>query len=102
MSAVPKMTIIRDREWLDYLHTQPCIITGQLGNDSETIDPAHLGAFKGFKRSDNETLPLLHRFHKLGHNKGEMTMWRENLPDYVLLLALRAYARELYAAWKAS
>jgi hypothetical protein len=30
-----------------------------------------------------------------------MTMFRKHLPDYVLREALRAYARHLYAEWKA-
>lgn len=100
MNAVPKMQPVRDRKYLNFLHDAPCLITGACGHDGETVDPAHLGAFKGMKRGDDETLPILHRFHKIGHDKGEMTMWRENLPDYVLLLALRAYAREMYADYQ--
>lgn len=101
MNAVPKMNVVRDRKYLDWLHTQPCIITGQYGNEHETIDPAHIGALgTGIKRSDAEVLPVLHRFHGAGHNGGEVTMWRENLPDYVLLMALRALGREMYADYQ--
>ena len=99
MSAVPKLNLVRDRKYLDWLHTQPCIITGEYGNDNETIDPAHIGAFKGMKRGDDETLPMLHRFHKAGHDYAEMATLRQLLPDYILRLALRAYAREMYQAW---
>ena len=100
MNAAPKMTIIRDRKYLDWLHTQPCVLTGQYGHEHETIDPAHIGAFKGMKRSDDEALPILHRFHDIGHRQGEMTMWRENMPDSLLREVLRAYAREVYRQYE--
>ncbi len=99
MNAVPKLGVIRDRKYLDWLHDQPCIITGQHGGEHETIDPAHIGAYAGMKRSDDQVLPVLHRFHGAGHNSGEMSMWRANIPDYVLRDALRAYAREMYQAY---
>lgn len=102
MNACPKMIIVRDRKYLDWLHDQPCIITGQYGNDHETIDPAHIGSFKSMKRSDDEVLPVLHRFHGAGHNGGEMSMWRKELPDSVLREALRAYARQLYREYLSS
>ena len=100
MLLLPKLTIIRDREYLDGLHDEPCIISGLRGTDQETVDPAHIGAFKGMKRSDDETLPLMHRFHQYGHDHGEMTMWRVNMPDWLLRDALRAYAREFYQRYK--
>ncbi len=101
MVANPKLTIIRDRAWLDYLHTQPCILTGQRGTEYETVDPAHIGAYRGMKRSDDEVLPLLHSIHASGHQKGEMSLFRERLSDVVLREALRAYARQCYREWKA-
>ena len=91
---LPKLTIIRDRAYLDWLHNEPCIITGLR---SEEVEPAHIGTLgKGIKRSDDEVLPLEHRFHSSGHNHGEISMFREKLPDYVLRDALRAYARGMY------
>lgn len=92
--------IIRDRKWLNYLHTQRCLISGQYGNDNETVDPMHLGAFKGMKRSDDEVIPVLHRFHLSGHQSGEISMLRSGLSDTILREALRAYARALYKEWK--
>ena len=102
MNAVPKLTIVRDRKYLDWLHEQPCLITGVRSHDNETVDPAHIGAFKGMKRGDNEVLPILHRFHAGGHGHGEISMFRQHLPDWVLRDALRAYAREMYADYLAS
>lgn len=98
---IPKLPIIRDRAYLDWLHEQPCILTGQRGSANETVDPAHIGTLgKSIKSSDDEALPILHRFHAEGHQIGEMTMFRKYLPSDVLRAALRAYARELYRAWR--
>lgn len=101
MLMLPKLNPIRDKKWREFLHTQPCIITGMCGHDYETVDPAHIGTLgKGIKRGDNEMLPILHRFHAAGHGAGEISMFREELPDGVLRDALRALAREMYAEWK--
>lgn len=99
MNAVPKLNVVRDRKYLDWLHDQPCIITGQRGTEYETVDPAHIGAFKGMKRGDDEVLPMMHRFHAAGHQHSEMATLRQMLPDYVLREALRAYARQLYQTY---
>lgn len=101
MSACPKMNIVRDKSYREWLKTQPCILTGQLGNDTEVVDPCHIGTLgKGIKSPDNECLPVLHRFHAEGHGKGEISMFRKRAPDWLLREALRAYARELYRQWK--
>ena len=100
MTAHPKLNPIRYRKYLDYLRTQPCIITGKRG---EEIDPAHLGSLgRGIKRSDAEVLPLANWLHRHGHTHGEAAMWREFLPADVLMEALRCYAREQYRKWLAS
>lgn len=101
MILVPKLNLVRDPAWLKHQReNEPCIISGIRSHASETVDPSHVGAFKGMKRSDDETLPVLHQFHVEGHNGGEMTMWRKRIPDDVLRAALRALARERYRAWK--
>lgn len=94
----PKKAKIEDRKYLNWLHTQPCIITGLLGSEYETIDPAHLGTRR--THGDDEVLPVLHRFHGNGHQHSEARMWREHLPDYVLIEALRALAREMYRKYR--
>lgn len=97
---LPKTVIIRDKRYRDWLHEQACIITGQYGHEYETVDPAHIGTLgKGIKRSDDEILPILHRFHANGHGAGEISMFREHLPNDVLRDALRAYAREMYQSY---
>jgi hypothetical protein len=98
-----KQPILRDRAYLDWLRTQPCIITGWLGDECQAVDPAHIGtAGRGIKSPDNEALPLAHYLHVLAHNKGEISMFRERLPDDVLRAALRALAREMYREYKES
>ena len=92
---------VSDRKYLDFLQTQPCIICGLPGNEWETVEPAHVGTYARGAKTDDEALPLLHRYHAEAHQHGEMTMFRKHLPDYVLREALRAYARHLYAEWKA-
>jgi len=98
VNAVPKLNLVRDRKYLDWLHNQPCVISGLYGNDQETIDPAHLGSKRN--HGDDEVLPVLHRYHLNGHNTGEPSNWRELIPDWLLMEALRAYAREMYRGWK--
>lgn len=100
MPPVYKIDKVEDRAYLDWLRTQPCIITGLYGNDNETIDPAHLGSKRN--HGDDEALPVLHRFHAIGHQKSEVAMWREYMPDWLIWAALRAYARELYRNYKGS
>lgn len=93
--------ILRDRPYLDYLRTQPCVITGLRGSEQETVDPCHIStAGKGIKSPDNEALPILHRFHAMAHNSGEVSMLRTCAPDWLMREAFKAYARQLYEEWK--
>lgn len=92
-----KQKALRDRRYLDWLRTQPCIITGHYATEWLAIDPAHVGtAGKGIKSPDNEALPLRHDLHSQAHTMGEMSFYRRHLPDDVLRAALRALAREMY------
>lgn len=92
--------MIRDKQYLDWLKEQRCIFTGLMGCEYDAIDPMHIGtAGKSLKSSDDEVLPVLHSIHRDAHQHGEMSVIRQIIPDDVLRLALRAYARELYAQW---
>lgn len=95
MTACPKLNPVRDRKYLDWLRTQRCLITGQAGHEYETIDPCHIGTTgKGWsaKCSDDECIPLLHRFHQKGGEVGEMSELQRLLPDIVLDEAAKLYA----------
>lgn len=92
---------IRDKKYLLWLMTQPCVITGLRATETEAIDPVHIGtAGKGIKSGDDEALPVLHQYHVVAHNSGEMSMFRVSAPDWLLRAAFRAYAREMYREWK--
>ena len=92
---------IRDRKYLDWLRTQPCVITGRHSTEYEAIDPMHIStAGKGIKSGDDEPLPVDHSNHLLAHQRGEITMFRQYAPDWLLRAAFRAYAREMYREWK--
>ena len=89
----------RNRAYLDYLRTQPCILTGHKGQD---VDPAHIGTLgRGVKFHDWGALPVWHDLHLIAHGTGEMSFWRTNLSDADLRAALRAWAHEMYREWEA-
>lgn len=97
MNAVPKTTIVRNRDYLDWLRDQPCILTGWRATEYAAVDPMHIGTLgTGAKSSDDEALPVRHEFHAMGHQHGEMSMFRKQMPDWLIREALRAYAREFY------
>lgn len=88
---------VRDREYLDWLRTQPCIFSGIPPAEGRPVDPAHIGTLgKGIKSSDDEALPVLAETHRRMHQQGEMLVVRQVIPDWLLREALRAYAREAY------
>jgi hypothetical protein len=96
-----KQPILRDRAYLDWLRTQPCILTGLHATDRNAVDPCHIGtAGKGLKSPDNEALPISHLLHVQAHQSGEVSMLRRCAPDWLIRAAFRAYARELYAEHK--
>lgn len=101
MTPTPKHPPVRDRAYLEYLKTQPCILTGFRATDSEAVDPAHIGqAGMGMKSGDDEALPIRHSLHARMHNTGEMEIISRNMPYWLLREAFRAYAREQYRKWK--
>lgn len=101
VNAVPKTKALRDRAWLDHLRTEACVITGQKGTADESVVPTHIGtAGKSLKSPDDEALPIKQGIHQQMHSRGEISVLRAMAPDWLLRAAFRAYARELYRAWK--
>jgi len=100
VTAVPKLEIVRDKKWAQgAVRDLPSIVTGLCGPTVEGMHISTLG--KSIKSSDAYVLPIEHYYHQLGHEKGEISMLREHLPDYVLRRALQLYAQyELYEPWK--
>ncbi len=98
MADNPKLNLLRDRKYLDWVRTQACLIEGR--NDG-TVEPAHIGtAGKGVKSSDDEVIPLSHRHHAKAHSVGEVRYLFDYLPIPILRKMLRLYARELYRQYK--
>lgn len=92
-----KEIIIEDRRYLDYLQTCHCLFTGERGR----CEPVHIGTKgTGKKISDSMAIPLDYRFHRNGHQHGEVSMLREHVPNDVLRDALRLYGHfQLYLPW---
>ena len=101
MVACPKNPPVKDRKYLDYLRTQPCLFTGQYSTDSDAVDPAHVGTYGKGMKTDDEAISCLHSIHQSGHNGGEITAFHKVTPNWLFREMLRAYAREQYQAWKA-
>lgn len=100
----PKMGVrepskVRDQAYLDFLKTEPCLLTGFRGHEYECVDPAHIGTYGKSAKTDDEAIPLRHSIHVECHQKGEMTTLRRLIPDWLLRDALRAYARQMYREW---
>lgn len=93
----PKQNLIRDKAYLKWVRSQPCCITGRMGDD---IDPAHirygLGGGVGLKSSDDTTLPLSNNLHRYSHDIGEISFWLEKITPDLLMRSLKALARENY------
>ena len=101
MSATPKVKTLRDPSYLKWLRDQPCLFTGSYATEGESVIACHIGTGgKGIKSADNEAIPLLDVFHKMGHQKGEISMIREHAPDWLIRAAFRLYARAMYKQYK--
>lgn len=96
----PKQDRIRDRKYLDWLHDQPCVLSGNPSGN----DPAHIryGCFSGgMKPSDDLVLPLRHDLHTM-QDRGELSFWRTQLSmgtlysDNLMMDALKALAEKRY------
>lgn len=92
--------ILRDPAYLVHLRSQPCIITGMYGDDHHSVVAAHIGtAGTGIKSPDNWAVPLAHDLHMLAHQKGEISMFREHMPDDLLREAVRLLAEQRYSRY---
>jgi hypothetical protein len=91
---------LRDPAYLLHLRDEPCLFTGIRGSGQESVVAAHIGtAGKGIKSPDNEAIPVANHIHMIMHSQGEASTMRKLMPDYILTLMAKAYARGLYAEW---
>lgn len=97
----PKPQAMRDPEYLLHLRTEPCIVSGHRATEWLAVDPSHVGSRgRGIKSDDSLALPIRHDLHVELHQHGEVSFYRKNLPDDVLMLCVKAYCREKYREWK--
>ena len=99
---IPKQHLVRDKAYLKWVRSKPCVITGRTGDD---IDPAHirynLGGGMGLKPSDDRVVPLYNGLHRLQHSRSEISFWTKNMPDNptFLMECLIAWAEKEYRLW---
>ena len=61
-----KETRFRSQKYMDFLKTQPCMVSGYEASEmgGQAIDPAHLGTRgRGLKEHDFYCIPLKHDLH---------------------------------------
>lgn len=93
---------LRDRAWLDFLQTQPCIVTGKEG-----AEPAHLRLLgaggTGQKPPDNLVLPLHWELHRYQSEVGEPRAWLEWAQEYpsFYFRLLQFRAKMWHQMWRA-
>ena len=95
-SLQPKTAKARkDKGYLAWLHSVPCIVTGTLPVEAAHLSLAnpkygHMGRGKGQKAHDRWALPLSPDQHRLQHNYGEERYWkyRAQINPYPIALVL--------------
>ena len=87
MIGVPKIVRYRNRQYLDWIAQQPCIVCGykprseyRSDPDNDWNDPAHIG--EGAKPDDTRALPMCHPHHAMAHQIGEKTFAEIHNLDY--------------------
>lgn len=99
---LPKSQPIRDRKYLDWVRTQPCLVTGRAD-----VEPAHLRLLGeggvGMKPGDNLVLPLHYEIHRRQSSEGEGAVWiwcANEYPEFLFRL-LQNEAKRRYQMWRA-
>lgn len=93
-AETPKTKPKKNRDYLAFLHTLPCVVTGV-----HTVEAAHLsypelqyghyGRGKSSKAPDRWALPLSPEQHRRQHNMNEREYWRSvGINPHVLALTI--------------
>jgi hypothetical protein len=93
--TVPKKRPTKKPDYLAWLHTLPCVVTGRLGVEAAHLSTAepwygHYGRAKGTKAPDIFALPLHPDEHRIQHSMAEMEYWHEYVNPHILALILWA------------
>jgi hypothetical protein len=79
MISQPKIKTIRDKKYMDWVKTLPCMICGRQS------EPHHEGARGiGIKASDWDTIPLCNVHHRDRHQTGRLTFWNGQNPQEII------------------
>jgi len=93
---MPKKRPEKKKDYLAWLHTLPCVLTGRHGVEAAHTSTAapeygHYGRSKGTKAADLFALPLCPEAHRESHGENEMGFWfRNNINPHELALVLWA------------
>lgn len=79
-NPIPKRKAAKSKDYLSFLHSLPCIVTGQTIVQAAHVSFAapkygHYGRGKGTKASDRWALPLCEEQHSRQHNMNEQEYW---------------------------
>jgi len=96
MTAVPKNPPHRDRDWLDYVATLPCIFCGAKDG---TVVGAHSGHAFGLNVKDHDwaAIPACARHHRELDGAGN---WKGGKEKYLVEELLRKQFKSAYDAWR--
>ena len=92
-----KGKIFRDNDYLDWVRRRPCLVSGSTQQVVAHHVRIGLSGGMGLKPSDYRTLPLDARLHRLLHDTGEKTFWKEHNIDPIKAIITQAivYLTEL-------
>jgi len=94
----------REREFLDWLHSQPCVVSGYIMSElgGPGVDPAHtrFGLYgRGMKPPPWHAQPLRHELHLEQGATTEPKFWRKRADDHLLMDAIKAHGERRYLHW---
>lgn len=92
--VVPKQKAAKSKDYLAFLHTLPCVVTGvhtveAAHLSSMALEYGHYGRAKSSKAHDRWALPLSPVQHAKQHSGNEMEYWRSvGINPHVLALTI--------------
>ena len=99
--AFPKSKPAKSKDYLAFIHTLPCSVTGKYGVEAAHLSMAapqfgNYGRGKGRKVSDRWTLPLCREAHYEQHQDGEERFWkRSGINPHILAMTIYGLWTEL-------
>ena len=74
MNPDPKPKTYRNKKYLNWLKTQPCVYCGNYASPAMDVVPMHQGGGMALKGDDSDALPGCVEHHRWEHN-GPATFW---------------------------